>query len=157
MLPAQEPLKSLVGSRQLKGTGEMLSFPDNPGHCSLGRPGQIYENTYSPRLSARGFLWPEGPGRQMPALRLPGGNRFLCNRNTPLSGKNVKSFLSPDGIQHPKGYARPLGRGGEEGASALPVIQLVRRKVGPGGGRRREEGRRSGKRLFLWEQPIRLA
>lgn len=149
MLPAHEPLKPLVGSGGLKGTGEMPSSPDNPaaGHCPLGGPGQIYEeDTYSLRLSASGFMSPEGPGDRFRRSGSRVGTGSFVIEITPFSGKNVRSFLSPDGIQHPKGYARLLGSGGGEGASALPVIQLVRRKVGPGRGpeaRGREEIRKT--------------
>lgn len=112
----------------------------------VGKTRADLENTYSLRLSASGFMSPEGPGRQIAALRLPVGTGSFVIEITPFSGKNVQPFLSPDGIQHPKGYARLLGSGGEEGASALPVIQLVRRKVGPGRGREargREEIRKT--------------
>lgn len=69
--------------------------------------------------------------------------------------KDVQSSLNPDGIQHPKGYARLLGSGGE-GASALPVIQLVR--FLEGGDEARVGGMRKGgdevNASFSWSKPI---
>lgn len=160
MLPAPEPLKSLVGSGELKGTGETRSFPDNPapGHSgSLGRPGQIYQNA---RILPAGSCPPRGPGDRGRLSSLPGGNRSLCDGNTPFSGKKKKkSHIIPQRGRNPaaKGLRAAAGLGWRRGRLRTRSNSISQREGGAGAGSRREEGRGLGKRLFLWEQPIRLA